>query len=468
MGKKWWVLGAVACGTFMAALDAGIVNVGLPTLARQFSTDLSHVKWVIEIYFLMITCLLLPFGRISDMYGRGKIFGTGFVVFAIGSLVAGVAVNLGILIFGRLIQATGAAMLMSNGPAIITAAFPVRERGTSLGVLAMAVSAGLISGPGIGGLLIGLLGWRMIFLINIPIGILGAYLVYKNLAHEKTKRTRSRLDWKGSILQSLFILALLFASDPPFKYFNEQTSNDFVRFVLLASLVPVGYLFYRIESRHRNPVFDLSLLKNKTFWSANLSGLLHFIAYSAVFVLMPFFLETIQHLMPSQTGLLMSVVPMVIFIVAPISGRLSDTYGSVELCVIGASMTFFSLFFMSGIIGPGVTSRTTQGMIAIYLLIVGVGLGLFQSPNNNAIMSSVPRQKLGVASALLATLRNLSLVLGSAMCTGVFSWQHAATGNFEASLRVTFLIASFFAVAAALAALIKDRGPIWKTGKSNS
>ncbi|NDD91515.1 MFS transporter, partial [bacterium] len=176
MSRKWRALASVACGTFMATLDSSIVNIGLPTLTKEFATSLSSVKWVVVVYLLAISCLLLPAGRISDQLGRKRTFILGFSVFAIGSLLCGLAPSIPALIFFRVIQGIGAALLMANGPAVITAVFPANERGGALGTMSMVVSAGLVSGPSLGGLLITHIGWRSIFLVNIPVAIFGLYL----------------------------------------------------------------------------------------------------------------------------------------------------------------------------------------------------------------------------------------------------------------------------------------------------
>ncbi len=446
----------------MANLDASIVNIGLPTLARQFEIPVYSVKWVVEVYFLVITCLLLPFGRLSDTYGRKRIFFLGFITFTTGSLLCGLAPTLDGLILSRGIQASGAAMLMANGPALITAAFPISSRGTALGLLAMAVSVGLISGPALGGLLIGEFGWRAIFLSNIPFGILGCYYTHRYMPEDEPSSHRFHFDWKGSILQSVCLLVFLFVLDSPFSRILSEPWSSYLQAFMILTLVLSGYIFYQLEKKHRAPVLDFNLLRIRTFWSANLSGLLHFVAYSTIFVLMPFFLESAQKHDTRSAGIVMTMVPISIFIVSPISGRLSDLYGSVELCAIGATLTAVTLFLMSGIVGPGISATTPRSILWLCLAGIGIGLGMFQSPNNNAIMSSVPIHKLGVAAALIATIRNLGLVLGASMSTAIFSWQYRETSNFATSIRVAFFVGSLFAFAAALTAFLKTRGPIWR------
>src|SRR5687768_13126935 len=197
MPQKWWVLATVACGTFMATLDSSIVNIALPTLTKTLGSDLYRIKWVVIIYLLVITCLLLPFGRLSDQYGRKGIFQAGFLLFTLASTLCGLSPNLDGLLLFRGLQGVGAAMLMSNGPAIITAAFPSNERGKALGTLAMVVSAGLVTGPSLGGFLITHLGWRSIFLVNLPVGLAGILLAQQFIPKDHGTRLKAPFDWAG-------------------------------------------------------------------------------------------------------------------------------------------------------------------------------------------------------------------------------------------------------------------------------
>ena len=351
---------------------------------------------------------------------------------------------------------------MANGPAIIASTFPVKERGTALGTLAMAVSLGLISGPSIGGFLLVDWGWKSIFLINIPIGLIGMFLIMKHAPDDPKERKKIDFDWWGAILQSLVLVPSLWLIDPSNESQTIQQLPDAIRWLLAASIaIVMGYLFVRVERRVSSPILDLSLLEIKTFRTANLSGFLFFVAYSTIAVLMPFFLEEARFFPPDTSGVLLSAIPIAILISAPISGRLSDLFGSRGLCILGALLIGLSLLWMSGMIGVGLHGGTAKSSIVTLMAIVGLGMGIFQSPNNNVIICAVPEEKLGVASALIATVRNLGMVIGAGISTGIFYWQKRMTGDFVSALKTTFFIGAIFSALCMLSSLGKPKGRLW-------
>ena len=465
MTQRWWVLASVACGTFMATLDSSIVNIALPTFTYELGSSLSSVKWVVVIYLLMITCLLLPMGRLSDQMGRKRIFQTGFMIFILGSALCSVAPQLNTLVFFRAVQAIGAAMLMANGPALITSAFSSKDRGTALGTLSMVVSAGLLTGPSLGGLLITQLGWRSIFWINVPIGFIGISLVHYFVKKDSTGPSEIRFDWAGAILQGLIFMLFLFAIDPPQRMKSAGLLIPHLQWVLVLFLFLVVFLFIKVEMVAKNPLIDLGLLRNRIFLVANFAGFLIFVAFSSISVLMPFFLEETLHFSTQKAGLFMTAIPLTIFFVAPISGRLSDHFGSGGLSLTGALVGVIGLFSMAGLFGTGIYDRTSPLEIVIGLCSIGLATGLFQSPNNNAIMSCVPLNKLGIASALLAMMRNLGLVTGTGLSTSLISWNMEKTGDFISSFHFVLFVAAWVAVGAVFVSLGKTRWGSFREAK---
>ncbi len=443
----------------MATMDSRIVNIALPTLTKELGTDLNQIKWTVIIYLLVITCTLLPFGRLSDIYGRKKVFQFGFFIFTLGSTLCGFSSTLSGLILFRAIQAVGASMLMANGPAIITSTFPASERGAALGTMAMVVSGGLISGPSVGGVLITQLGWQSIFWVNLPIGLIGLLLVFKKVVKDPRPAEREPFDWVGAFLQTAFLLSFIVLFDPPVVSVSGSQNFPIPTWLVAIITAIIGAVFIKVESEAKAPLLDLSLLKNRTFWTAILASFMTFVAFSSVSVLMPFFLEEILHLPPHKAGIFMTAIPFAIFIVAPISGRLSDRLGSHGLSFSGAMIGCITLFVMAGAFGLGLHENTTHFGIILVLAAVGISIGMFQSPNNNAIMGAVPIQKLGVASALLATVRNLGMVSGTGMATGLFTYQFSKTGNFVGSMHFALYAAALTGIGASIASLGKQRGP---------
>ena len=457
----------------MATLDSSIVNVALPSITASLHTGLTYSRWVVIAYLFSITGLLLFFGKLADVIGRKVVFSFGYVIFTLGCILCGAASTINQLIFARGVQGFGAAMLMANGPAIITAAFPANERGKALGTLAMVVSAGLAVGPTLGGFLVRFFTWPSIFFVNVPFGILGTYLVYKYVPStlgmtalgtdaEILQREQSlplivklqiyigRLryfDWLGALMWMFIQFGYSLAIDRENVLGLAGPLQQLVSFGSAGLLV----LFLIWEWSIKDPVLDLSLFKSRVFLASNVSGLFNFVAISSITLLMPFYFQNVRGLPPHKVGLMMTAIPLTIFFVAPISGRLSDKYGSRALSTVGMSILCLAMVCL-GLPWEGLTSDNSVSLV-VYLVMVGAGIGLFQSPNNNTIMGSVARHHLGVASALLATVRNFGLVTGAALSTSLLMYYYAKESglngpasapseNFITAMRYTFLILS--------------------------
>jgi EmrB/QacA subfamily drug resistance transporter len=379
----------------------------------------------------------------------------GFVVFVLGSILCSLAPSLGWIILFRLIQGLGAAMLMANGPAIITATFGSGERGRALGILAMVVSAGLISGPSVGGLLVTTLGWRSIFIINIPVGLFALALARKYLPKDPPPKKNAFFDWPGAFLQMLFLLSFIVLVEPPAISISGSEALPISRWLLGGLCLVLGFLFLRFEQQSRSPLVDFSLFRLRSFALANLAGFLTFVSFSAVSVLTPFFLEEVLGLTPDRAGLLMTSIPLTILIVAPLSGRLSDKVGTQGLSALGALIGAATLFWMAGITGFGLVADVSRVSVVIALCAIGLSTGLFQSPNNSAIMNEVPTNKLGIASAILATVRNLGLVTGTALSVALFSWRLGQTGEYSGSIHLALYVAGSLSLGAMAASIFR-------------
>lgn len=411
---KWTVMGMVDIGAFMATLDASIVNISLPKISLYFHVPLSGlVEWVIIAYLIVIVSLLLILGRLADMLGQKLLWVSGLVIFTISSALCGAAPSLLSLVIFRALQGIGGAMLMAIGPAMITRAFPVTERGRALGLLGVVVAAGTSAGPTVGGIITQVFSWRWIFYINVPIGIIAVIVTLRLL----TERMRpnwggQRFDLAGAVLLAAGICSLMLG----LSFGQEWGWHSFrIRGLLAASLALLGA--FAINERYvAQPVVDFSLFRNRLFSASIASSFLCFLALFAVMFLMPFYLEELLALSPHEAGLLMTAVPLTLSVVAPISGWLSDRFGSQVLSSLGMAISCVGLWFLSQL-----TARASSFDIVWPLVITGLGQGLFQAPNSNAIMSSVPAPRLGIGSSFLAMVRVLGQASSVALSGAIFT-----------------------------------------------
>ena len=422
---RWLVFGVVATGTFMATLTSSIVNVSLPLITDALKTDIATVQWVISAFLLTITSLLPLMGRLGDIWGRRRVYGASFIVFTIGSLLCSFSASISWLIASRVIQAVGAAALLSNGPAIITAAFPPNERGKVLGMTGTAVALGTLTGPSLGGVLVSAWGWHSVFLVNIPVGILAFIGVKLVLPRAPQNRTET-IDYIGAILFSCGMTSSLLTLS-----FGGQwgwTSPHTLGVLTIAIIALI--LFVRQEKRVKHPMLDLSIFRNWAFLAGNLSGLLSFIALFANTIMLPFFLHDILALPPAGIGLVMSAFPLTMAITAPVSGILSDKFGPVTLTTSGLVIMSIGLM-LTGHLGPDAGIALIMALQAL----TGLGNGMFQSPNNSSVMGAVPANQLGVAGGINALARNLGMVCGTAIAVSLFEHRRLAvlSQNLDAS-----------------------------------
>jgi len=408
---KWHTMLVVSIGTFMATLDASIVNLALPILRNYFNTDIATTEWVMLSYLLTITTLLLTLGRLSDMYGRKPMFMAGLLIFTLGSGLCSLSATAGQLIAFRVVQGLGAAMLMANSLSIITDVFPHTERGKALGLMGTVVSIGYITGPALGGFLIGWVGWQSIFYINIPIGLFGTVYAWKTLKSDQL-HCGQKFDIKGAILMFLSIISLVLAITR--GQVLGWGSPAIIGLSLLFAVFLVGFVM--VEKRADQPMVELSLFRNSPFSASNASGFLSFTALFAVILLMPFYMEEILGYSPEHMGMAFVAVPLVMALVAPVSGWISDRTNSFLLSSLGMAVSCMALLLL------GKLDQDAAFLdIVIRMGMLGLGMGLFQSPNNSIVMGSVPKERLGIARGMLAMVRNLGMVTGIAISGAVFT-----------------------------------------------
>lgn len=408
--NKWMVLIAVAMGVFLATIDGSIVNIGLNTIVNDLHEPLNVVEWVVLAYMLTISTLMLSIGRLSDMIGKKKLYLAGIIIFTISSALCGLAPSVYWLIGFRVLQAIGGVMTMAIGTAIVTDAFPPQERGKAMGVMSTMVSLGIIAGPTIGGIILQSLTWHWLFFVNLPIGVIGVFMVAR-FVPEDSKRSKQHFDYAGSAAMFFFMTSLLFALS-----ISQDTSfNNPTVLTLLGVAVISIIVFIFIERKSRYPIINLGMFRNRQFSVNLITGFMVFICTAGTSLLLPLYLQNVLNFDSGQTGLMLAVTPVVVSIVAPLSGVLSDQTGSRPITTLG--LFLLALGFLA------VSSLSESTSVLGYLLRfipVGIGIGMFQSPNNSAVMGSVPRENLGVASGLLSLTRTVGQTTGIAVLSAIW------------------------------------------------
>lgn len=461
--SKWAVFIILAMGVFMATLDSSIVNISLPVIAREFGVPLNGaVEWVIIAYLVVTAAVLLTAGRIADMIGRKAVWVIGLFVFTGGSALCGAAPSLTLLIAARGLQGLGGALLFATSPAMLTSAFPPQERGRALGLNAVNVALGVSVGPPLGGFLTSI-SWRLIFYVNLPIGII-AIIATLVVLKEKLHRNPGKFDPLGALLLAIGLAAITASLS-----FGQEIgwSNPLLLTGIVVGVLALLALPF-VEGRVNNPVIDFRMLRNRVFLSANLSLLISFLALFAVSFMMPFYLEELRRLPTEQVGLLLTPLPITLAIVAPFSGALADRIGSRWLAATGLSIACLGLVMLS-------TLNATSSIVTIilFLILTGLGQAIFQSPNNSALMGSAPKGQQGSASGFLATGRvvgqSVSVALSGAVFTGLggaaagqllasgtrTAQQVALQNTFVNAFHVTFLVCAGICVLGVFASLVR-------------
>jgi EmrB/QacA subfamily drug resistance transporter len=418
--QKWGVLVAIGVGTFMTALDTSVANTVLPVIGKSFNEPVVNVEWVVTIYLLVLSGLLLSFGRLGDMRGHKVIYLSGFGIFIAGSLLAGLAPNVVLLIGFRGLQAIGAAMLAANSAAILTKSFPSQQRGQALGLQATMTYLGLTVGPSLGGWLASLFGWRVVFYINVPVGLVFFWLGSRFIPGDAVHHQAEKFDYSGAITFLLGLGALLLGLNKGGEW--GWASIPTILLLLSAGVLLTAFIY--IEKHIDHPMLDLNLFTKLPFSLTTTSAVINYIGvYSCIF-LMPYYLIVGRGFSPAQAGLILTAQPLIMAVIAPISGTLSDRIGTRIPAVIGMAVLSLGLFLLSRL-GP--TTEIKNIMMA--LAVVGLGTGAFISPNNSALMGSAPKSRQGIAAGILATARNFGMVLGVGIAGAIFTTTFANGSN---------------------------------------
>jgi len=408
---KWKILFTVAFGTFMATLDSSIVNIALPTIRSDLQAG-DNTEWIVLSYLLVTTSTLLIMGRLSDMFGRKGIYIAGFCIFVLGSFLCGLAWDIWSLVGFRVVQGLGASMIFAIGPAIVSDAFQPQERGRALGWIGTIVAAGSSTGPVAGGLLLEHFGWPSIFYVNVPIGAVAIWRAFAVLP-PSPRVARQSFDLIGAALFFTGVTTLLIGIDFGAEAVRGWTDSSVITLICTGLFLLLLFLLW--EKRHTAPMLRLSLFNIRHFSSAISVAGIGFIATGANIYVIPFYLQLLLHYSPQDAGLIMLAGPLTLSVAAPLGGYLSGRISTRLLASTGllfAATGYFLFSFLEA-------SWSWQDVIWRSAL-VSLGFGLFQSPNSSSALNASPVAVRGVASSLLAFMRNLGLVLGIALGAAVW------------------------------------------------
>jgi EmrB/QacA subfamily drug resistance transporter len=411
-GRKWLILTTVLLGATMSALDVSIVTVAMPTLKTTFAVSMSVIEWVVMAYMLTLTVFLPLFGRLADSYGTSRLYTIGFVVFSAGSFLCGISPAAGFLIASRIVQAVGAGLLQANSVALIIQAFPAGQRGKAIGIQGAVQAISMAVGPFVGGILIATAGWRSVFYVNIPIGIIGTTAALFILPRDQRAKTEEKIDYLGAAFFALGlgILVLAFNEGVKLGWGSPTIIGYFAGGVVLLAL------FVLNELKAAHPLIDLRLFRSATFFVGNLTSMLSYYVLFAIMFLMPFYLEKVLGYGVALTGFLLTPLLLAMAVVAPLSGYISDKYGSKVMTTSGLVVSALAcLTFLY------IGEMVSFPLLLSIIVLLGVGMGFFTPSNNSAIMAAAPTDRLGMAGGILNMTRSLGLILGVDVSGGIFT-----------------------------------------------
>lgn len=417
------------------------VNIALPAIENEFGLDAVTLSWVVTSYLLASAVFLLVIGRYADIKGQKSVFKIGIIIFTIATTLCGFAQSGEMLIAMRVLQGIGASMTMTTGAPILVSVFPPAERGKVLGINVAAVYLGLSMGPFIGGILTQHFGWRSIFLICIPIGIITVLLVFFKLKEVLTTRSKGKIDLIGSSFYSIALIAMVYSSSNLTKVFGWPLLIGGILF----------FIFFVIRSlKAEDPIFNISLFtKNRLFAYSNIAALINYSATYSLIFLMSLYLQKIKGFSPQVAGTILVAQPLMMTLLSPMAGRLSDKIEPRILATIGMFICTVGLLLLVLL-----NEQSSLYFIISALTLMGIGFGLFSSPNMNTIMSSVERKQLGIASGTLATMRVIGQMASMTIATLIFSFyfngsqiKNVPNPDFISSIHLAFIISGLICMA---------------------
>ena len=427
--KRRLILLTIAAGTFVSVLDQTGVTLALPVMASEFEATIPYVQWVAFGYILATGSLLLPAGSLSDMIGRKVVYVSGFFVFIVGAGLAGISSELLAVIAFRFLQGVGSAMIQANGMAILTTTFPARDRGRVIGLFMTMVGMGAIMGPIVSGFVVGTFGWRAVFLLGVPLGMVSIIAASIVLIRDTPRvrglrRLSSGFDWIGAFLSASGLVVFLLVMTTAYRV-GWLSPMPIAGLALSVGLLTAFVYWERSASM---PMLDLELFRRKIFALGASASFFGFLAGNAVFSMMPFYLQDVLDLSPRVVGLFITPAAIGFALAGPLSGPLSDRFGPRRIEFVGLGMLIASLLFLGRL-----TTETAPWNVAVAMTMQGLGMGIFYTPNTSSVLSVVERERYGVATAFLNMTRNTASVAGVGLVTSIVTFAMASQG-FEPSL----------------------------------
>ena len=443
---------------FLTPFLGSAVNLALPSIGKDLGASAIGLGWVISSFILSSAIFLLPFGRLADIMGRKKVFSFGIMLFTLTTFLIVFSRNLTFLIILRILQGISGAMIFGTSLAIITSVFAVGERGRAMGINITAVYLGLSTGPIVGGLLTQHFGWRSIFAFLVPFGVISLILIKTRINAEWADSKGEKFDWKGSLIYGIALFGLMYG-------FSELPSTTGWICLIAGGLMAVVFLLF--EKRTEYPVFDIRLiLRNRVFAFSGIAALINYSATSAIGFFISLYLQYLKGFEARTAGLIMISQPIAMTLLSPIAGKLSDKVNPGIIASIGMGFTAAGLFLLCF-----VTPATPVYAIVGLLLMMGIGFGLFSSPNSNAIMSSVEKRHLGVASGVVGTMRMIGQMLSMgiammliALFIGKQQINPSTYPGLISAMRTGFIIFSILSVFGIFASLARNN----KLARANS
>ncbi len=453
------ILPITAIGTFMSAMDGSIVNVSLVTIANALNTGMEGVRWVVIIYLLVISSLIGIGGSLGDNYGRKKIFQLGMLFFTLGSLVCAFSPTLEVLVISRALQAIGAAGLLANGLALVITYVEPSIRGRAIGINSLVVASALSTGPAIGGILTTYVGWPSIFLINIPVGLLGILLVQYFIP--ETPEKRYKLDYGGMVVFIITTLSLVQGILTLFK-------GELIGGILIAIALISGLIFICIESNHPTPMISVDIMRDRTILTGVISSFLCYMVYYSVVFLIPFYYQEVLLFEPDQTGILMVVPPLAMAVMGPFAGFFAERIDAKRSTAFGATLLSFFVFSLAILFSIFPNSREIIFILVPLVAFSAGSLTTFTVSNGTSVMNVAPKGDVSVVTGLIGLSRNVGFALGTTISSSFFGLfflinnpNNITSGmtfisSYYISLGQTYLLFSLFALLGAVISYLRS------------